>query len=76
MSGDSGYEPGGPLWRMNHVEPHLRTILEFVGITDLRFIYAGNDEFGGERLAQSLEAAAERVALEAMSPNRLVGCDR
>jgi FMN-dependent NADH-azoreductase len=60
-TGDAGYEPGGPVWHMNHVEPHLRTILCFVGITDLHFVYSGNDEFGGDRLEQSLEAAARRV---------------
>jgi 3-oxoacyl-[acyl-carrier protein] reductase len=58
---DAGYEPGGPIWHMNHVEPHLRTIFNFVGITDLRFVYSGNDEFGGDRLERSLEAAARRV---------------
>jgi FMN-dependent NADH-azoreductase len=60
-SGDAGYEPGGPIWQMNHVEPYLRTIFSFVGITDLRFVYSGNDEFGGDRLERSLEAAARRV---------------
>ena len=60
-TGDAGYEPRGPLWHINHVEPHLRTILNFVGITDLRFVYSGNDEFGGDRLERSLETAARRV---------------
>jgi FMN-dependent NADH-azoreductase len=60
-TGDVGYEPGGPVWHMNHVEPHLRTILGFIGISDLRFVYSGNDEFGGDRLEQSLEAAARRI---------------
>jgi FMN-dependent NADH-azoreductase len=60
-TGDAGYEPGGPIWHMNHVEPHLRTIFSFVGITDLYFVYSGNDEFGGDRLERSLEAAARRV---------------
>lgn len=66
-SGDAGYEPGGPVWHMNHVEPHLRTIFGFVGITDLHFVYAGSDEFGGERLERSLEIAARRVAEQAAS---------
>ena len=74
-SGDSGYEPGGPLWPMNHVEPHLRTIFEFIGVSDLRFVYAGNDEFGGERLQRSLESAARLVAEEAASTVNLVECD-
>ncbi|MFH0343146.1 MAG: NAD(P)H-dependent oxidoreductase [Chromatiales bacterium] len=73
-SGDSGYEPGGPLWPMNHVEPHLRAIFEFIGVSDLRFVYAGNDEFGGERLQRSLESAARLVAEEAASTVNLVEC--
>lgn len=73
-SGDAGYEPGGPIWHMNHLEPHLRTIFEFVGVTDLRFVYAGNDEFGGDRLERSLEAAARRVVEEAGSAVQLVEC--
>jgi FMN-dependent NADH-azoreductase len=64
-SGDAGYEPGGPLWSMNHVEPHLRTILAFVGVTDVHFVYAGYDEFGGDRLERSLEAAARQVGEQA-----------
>jgi hypothetical protein len=59
--GDAGYEPGGPIWHMNHGGPHLRTIFNFLGITDLRFVYSGNDEFGGDRLERSLEAAARHV---------------
>jgi len=71
-SGDVGYEPGGPIWHMNHVEPHLRTILGFVGINDLRFVYAGNDEFGGERLERSLAAAARCVGEVARAKDSLV----
>jgi FMN-dependent NADH-azoreductase len=73
-SGDTGYEPDGPLWHMNHLEPHLRTIFAFVGVTDVGFVYAGNDEFGGDRLARSLEAAARRVVEEVTSTLELVGC--
>jgi hypothetical protein len=29
---------------------HFRTILAFVGATDVHCVYAGNDEFGGDRL--------------------------
>ncbi|MGW4633681.1 FMN-dependent NADH-azoreductase [Nocardia sp. NPDC004415] len=61
-TGDAGYDVGGPLAHMNHVEPYLRTALGFIGIDDLEFVYTGNDEFGGERLRRSLESARERVA--------------
>lgn len=35
------YSEGTPAAPMNHVEPFLRTILSFVGVTDVRFIAAG-----------------------------------
>ncbi|MEU4414144.1 FMN-dependent NADH-azoreductase [Nocardia salmonicida] len=61
-TGDAGYEMGGPLASMNHVEPYLRTALGFIGVDDVEFVYTGNDEFGGERLLRSLEHARSRVA--------------
>ncbi|MFC9664145.1 FMN-dependent NADH-azoreductase [Nocardia sp. NPDC127606] len=61
-TGDAGYETGGPLASMNHVEPYLRTALGFIGIDEVEFVYTGNDEFGGERLRRSLERARDRVA--------------
>ncbi|MGY0497559.1 FMN-dependent NADH-azoreductase [Nocardia sp. FBN12] len=61
-TGDAGYEAGGPLASMNHVEPYLRTALGFIGIDEIEFVYTGNDEFGGERLLRSLERARNRVA--------------
>lgn len=64
-TGDAGYEPGGAMWPLNHVEPHLRTLFGFIGVNDLNFIYAGNDEFGGERLERSLDAAARRIEEQA-----------
>jgi FMN-dependent NADH-azoreductase len=72
-SGDTGYEPGGPLWSINQLEPHLRTILGFVGVTDVHFVYTGNDEFGGDRLERSLEAAARLVEQAAGSVPLVVG---
>jgi FMN-dependent NADH-azoreductase len=65
-TGDAGYEPGGPMWRSNQVEPYLRTVFGFVGVSDFRFVYAGNEEFGGERLARSLEAAVGQVEAAAV----------
>jgi FMN-dependent NADH-azoreductase len=56
-SGDAGYDRGGQLAAHNQLEPYLRTVLGFIGIDDIDFIYAGNDEFGGERLERSLQAA-------------------
>jgi FMN-dependent NADH-azoreductase len=35
------YDPGSPYERFNFVEPYLRTILGFIGITDVKFVTAG-----------------------------------
>ena len=70
-SGDAGYGPGECLARFNHVEPYLRTVLEYIGIRQIDFAYAGYDEFGGERLQRSLTAALARInrlALQNSSP--------
>jgi len=81
-SGDAGYEPGGPLAAWNQVEPYLRTVLGFIGIHDVDFVYVGNDEFGGERLARSLERArrelrelAQVARTQAVGPAAVVDAD-
>lgn len=55
--GDGGYGPGGRNEVHNHLDGHLRTVLGFIGLTDVTIVAAENDEFGGTRLADSLEAA-------------------
>jgi len=60
-TGDNGYEKGGPLKDMNHLEPHIRTAFGFIGIESLTFVYAGNDEFGGEKLANTLDKARHEI---------------
>jgi FMN-dependent NADH-azoreductase len=60
-SGDAGYAQDGPLAKLNQVEPYLRTVLGYIGIRQVDFVYAGNDEFGGELLERSLAAAFARV---------------
>lgn len=69
-TGDSGYESGGQLAHLNHLDPHLRTVFEFIGVTNISFVHVGNDEFGGERQAHSLLTARERIAELAAEPNR------
>lgn len=34
------YESGTPAAAMNHIDPYLRTILAFVGVTDVKFVAA------------------------------------
>jgi len=76
--GDHGYDAGGRIEAMNHVEPSIRTAFGYIGITRMHAVAAEYDEFGGERLARSLrdaerevDALAARLAGEAAG----VGCD-
>lgn len=59
--GGHGMDAGGPLAHMNHLDPHLRTALGFIGIHDLRGVAIEYEEFGGERLAASVAEAQARV---------------
>lgn len=55
--GDYGYDPGERIAAMNHVESSVRTAFGYIGIDDVRSLAVEYDEFGGERLAQSLQKA-------------------
>lgn len=59
--GDAGFNPGEPNAWMNHMEPHVEAVMSFIGITDITSIAIENEEFKGERLAQSLRTAEEAV---------------
>jgi FMN-dependent NADH-azoreductase len=57
VASGSDFRPGTPGGAYNHLEPYLRAILGFVGITDVRFVYAYSlNEEGPQR---------ERVIAEA-----------
>lgn len=67
--GDFGYDEGGRIAHMNHVEPAIRTAFGYIGITDVATVAVEYDEFAGERLAASIanaeravDALAERLA--------------
>lgn len=47
------------------------TVFQFIGIRQIDFIYVGNDEFGGERLARALEIAHNEVRRLAAGAPRL-----
>ena len=59
--GDGSLLPGGALAHLNFLEPHLATILGFIGLTDLTFIRAGYEEYQDARLKRSLAAAEAAV---------------
>lgn len=52
----------GPAREMDSVLPHLRTMLTFIGITDLRFVVADKLAFGPEARAASMAAAQTDLA--------------
>lgn len=59
--GGFGLGPGGPLAHMNHLEPSVRTALEFIGIRHFHDIAIEYQEEGGERLARSIQSALADV---------------
>ena len=64
--GDYGYDSGQADYA-NHVEASVRTAFAYIGISNVQSVAAEYDEFGGERLQQSLadaESAVARVADE------------
>lgn len=64
--GDHGYDPGGRIAHMNHVEAAVATAFGYIGVTDLRSVAVEFDEFADDRLARSLADAEQAV-------DRLVG---
>lgn len=58
--GDYGYDEGGRLQAMNHVEAGLRTPLRYIGIDRFDAVAIEYDEFADRRLVASI-AAAERA---------------
>ena len=57
MTGAKGLGEGGAYAHMNHLDPHLRSALAFIGINDLRSVAVEGEEFGGDTLAASVAAA-------------------
>jgi FMN-dependent NADH-azoreductase len=58
------YEPGTPAGAMNFVEPYLRSVLVFIGVTDVKFITAGGVAkvmIGAVDRAEFLKPALEQV---------------
>lgn len=60
-TGDAGYQLGGPLEHMNHLDPHIRTAFGFIGVTEIDFIGVNYDEFPDDRVKCSLAAAEVEV---------------
>lgn len=59
--GGVGFDAGGAMAHMNHLEPNLVTALGFIGITRVHQIAIEGQEVGGELLAASVAQAQQRV---------------
>lgn len=59
--GDYGYDEGGRIAHLNHVEAGVRTPFRYIGIEETYGVAVEYDEFGGDRLAASIAAAEAAV---------------
>lgn len=59
--GGIGFDVGGEMAHMNHLEPNLITALGFIGITQVHQIAIEGQEVGGELLAESVAQAQNKV---------------
>jgi FMN-dependent NADH-azoreductase len=57
-----GFYSSGPAQPMDSQEPHLRTLLGFIGITDVTFVRAEKLAFGPEAREQAIDAARVQFA--------------
>lgn len=60
----------GPAQSMDSQEPHLRTLLGFIGITDVTYIRAERLALGADAREQSLKAVRQQLAEEIESSSR------
>ncbi|MDH0893015.1 MULTISPECIES: NAD(P)H-dependent oxidoreductase [unclassified Pseudomonas] len=59
--GGIGFDIGGEMAHMNHLEPNLITALGFIGITRVHQVAIEGQEVGGELLAASVARGLDRV---------------
>lgn len=60
-AGDAAMLPGGSDYPRATLEPHLKTLLTFNGLTDITFIRVGDEEKPGESHDRSIAAADEQI---------------
>jgi FMN-dependent NADH-azoreductase len=56
------YPEGSPWAAYNQVDPYLRTIFAFFGVTDVNFVYVDNQNRSGDAPAEGLAAAEKQIA--------------
>jgi FMN-dependent NADH-azoreductase len=59
--GDGGFAPGERNHQRDFQIPLIKEIFGMLGVTDITFITVENDEYGGQKLADSLTAARSRI---------------
>mgnify|MGYP006179228269 CR=1 FL=1 len=55
--GDGDLLPGGAQFQLNFLEPHLLTMLGFIGLSNVEFIRVGYEEFQDQRLKSAIASA-------------------
>ena len=58
----AGLYSEGPAAAMDHQEPHIRTLLGFMGVTDVTFVRAEKLAFGPDAAASAIAEAVEQIA--------------
>ena len=69
-AGTTALHPGGAIAHLNFLEPHLQTVLGFIGLIDVTFVRVGDEEHGGDGFKRSLAAA--EAALDELAGHPLV----
>ena len=59
VASGSDFRPGSPGGAYNFLEPYLRAVLGFIGITEVQFVYAHSLNAGDSQREQSVAAATE-----------------
>jgi FMN-dependent NADH-azoreductase len=57
----AGIYSEGPAMGMNHAVPYLKTVLGFMGMTDVEVIYVEGTAFGPEAFEKAIASAQERT---------------
>ena len=59
----AGFYSDGPAAGLDGQEPHLRTLLGFMGLTDVTFVRAEKLAFGPEAAQAAIAEASEKLGL-------------
>ncbi len=59
--GDGGFAPGGRNAQRDFLKPYVKEAFAMLGVTDITFVNVENDEYGGQKLADSIAAAQSEI---------------